>query len=425
MFIKPERFGSLCLPSQFLLILRGTSSLFVATSAGYLVSMAVTPAITRLYNPEIFGRYAATIAMISILALISSMKFDLAVLVATEGDLRPLLRTSLVIAMTVSFAASLVNAIANWGSGASSSVIYSLVVGLLIFVTAVSGLSDALLTRRQHYARLAKRKFAQPAVLSIGQLLLHGLQQLGLMLGAVLGRSIGLLIVLRSVREYPPSGKKLGIDVVDVTKRYWKCPVVYLPSLLLKTIPLQFPVVVVSMRHGNSVAGQYSVALVVAMALPALLTSSVTSPLSGEFAARVRASNFLQRSLYLQSTLGLLALAVPIGLLLAVALPPVVIPVFGSEWKQVRDFIPPLSLLACTSICLTPQGCVFAIYERQIWYAISSVIAVAGFVVAVALAISFSLSAISLIMAITFSHVISHIATWAMGLYIVSKNYTT
>jgi len=405
-------------------IKRGAGEIFIATSAGYLVSMGVMPLLTRLYSPDIFGHFATVSAIVTVASLVGSLKLDLAMPVVAEDEIQAILRVGLMSALGAAFF------VTAWFSATATNIVVTpgslglVSIAILTFLTTVTGLGDALLVRRQNYRGIALRKFAQPTIYSVGQLALSIFQQLGMIMGAIAGRSVGLLVVFSELRKPRRIDRSSSAEISTFIRKHWRYPLIYLPSILLNTLSIQIPLLALFHRYGAAEVGYYTLAISMTTALPSLVASSVSNSLSGEFALRVRNGARYQRSLYLRSTSSLSILGSIFALLTALVLPKLVVPVFGASWSTTASYIPALGILTFTSFAIVPLDCVFAIYERTTAFALSCVLSLCAVSAALIFTWLLDTSAIIFIAMLSVARSLSHIAIWAIGLTIVStKRY--
>ena len=54
--------------------------LFSGTAAGQAIQVACIPLLTRLYSPEDFGTFALFVSIVSLLATISALRYEVAIL---------------------------------------------------------------------------------------------------------------------------------------------------------------------------------------------------------------------------------------------------------------------------------------------------------------------------------------------------------
>lgn len=60
-------------------------SLFTGTALSQLIPFLTTPILSRIYEPKDFGIYASYIAVITILFVLCTARYELAI-IASEGD---------------------------------------------------------------------------------------------------------------------------------------------------------------------------------------------------------------------------------------------------------------------------------------------------------------------------------------------------
>jgi len=77
--------------------------LMSGTTTAQIISLLVTPILTRLFSPEEFGNYALFITITSILSILISLRYELAIMLPKEEkDARSIVKLSLIISLIIS-----------------------------------------------------------------------------------------------------------------------------------------------------------------------------------------------------------------------------------------------------------------------------------------------------------------------------------
>ncbi|MBK7627773.1 MAG: oligosaccharide flippase family protein [Bacteroidales bacterium] len=66
-------------------LLKNTSILVSGTAIAQLIPILLQPILRRFYSAEIFGAYAVYLSLVGILAIISSFKYDLAIILPRKN----------------------------------------------------------------------------------------------------------------------------------------------------------------------------------------------------------------------------------------------------------------------------------------------------------------------------------------------------
>ncbi|PTK21419.1 oligosaccharide flippase family protein, partial [Staphylococcus saprophyticus] len=78
-------------------------TLMTGTLMGQLLIILTLPVITRLYSPEQFGEYSNMVAIISILGVITTLRYDIAMAITDKREERNnLLYLSLILNLVIS-----------------------------------------------------------------------------------------------------------------------------------------------------------------------------------------------------------------------------------------------------------------------------------------------------------------------------------
>ena len=93
---------------------RNVLTLMTGTTIAQAIPIAISPILTRIYTPEDFGIFALYISIASILSLIATGRYELAIMLPTKDkDAVNIVALSLFISFFVSFIALLIVSIFN------------------------------------------------------------------------------------------------------------------------------------------------------------------------------------------------------------------------------------------------------------------------------------------------------------------------
>ncbi len=288
------------MPSWRNLLARLPQNAFVRSAAlvasgsvvGQAIMVAVAPVLSRLYQPADFGAFAVFASTVGILAIIASLRYEIAIpLPPNEREAWALARLALAAAAVVS--GLLLISVWVWGPhymavfGISSDqtiLIYLIPIGIVL--TSLYQISNYLIIRQGRHELLAKGKILQggtAATLQTG-LGYTPLGPAGLAIGMMLGRFAASIYALASLNK--TSGKSVGLMVV--ARRYIRFPKLALPSGAINALSVEMPLLLGSYLYGTDTAGFYALAQRVVVTPLSMIGKSIAQVYMSALGERVR-----------------------------------------------------------------------------------------------------------------------------------------
>lgn len=386
-----------CRPKAGLLpkgrFVRGVSTIAGGTVVAQIAVVAVSPLLTRLYDPAQFGALGVFTSLLGILLVVTTLRLELAIPIA-EGpkqaasllclSLGATALTGLLVLCALLLGLARTNLpfltpLGGW--------IYLLPVGMLLGGGYQSLTYGA--TRAKAYNALARTKLAQGVGMAGTQVTLGFLPvgAFGLLAGYVVGQAAGVVTLSREiVRSGSFSFRGLNLATLwDCLGRYRKFPLVSTWSALLNAASVWCPVLFLASFHGAVAAGAFALTQRVITIPISMVGRAVNQVFTGEAGECLRNAEERPklRRLYWR-TLGYLALlgAGPV-LIIGLVSPTVFSVVFGEEWRRAGEFARILALGYAAQFAVGPLTTLLLLIgrnERQLaWDFTRSVVIVGGF----------------------------------------------
>lgn len=347
---------------------RSSMLVAAAASSGQLVTLLLTPIMTRLYEPGAFGVLAAALAVVSIGIAVSSLRYDYAIPVApSEEDADALLVASVGLVAVVAAMTGVA-----WAAAAQllEHVLGQPVAGLVWLVAGavfVGGTVQALTMwniRRRQYGWVAAGRFGQSAGIAAAQVGLGvvGAGTSGLVAGDVIGRCLGSILPLHAVVRalHAPSARA----VLSVLRTHAGLAGTLAAAALLNAAAFNAPFLLLPAGFGAVASGMYFLAYRV-LALPAgLVGSAIGQVLLGDAAAARREQADLE-ALVVPIAAALLAVALPAYTAVAIAGPELFGAVFGAEWRQAGEMARILSPAILLWAVASPLSGLLVVARRE------------------------------------------------------------
>jgi O-antigen/teichoic acid export membrane protein len=388
-----------------------------------LVVLAASPLVTRLYTPEDFGVLGVFSALLGILGIAVSLRYELAIPLA-EDDVRMvnLLALSLIVTLLVSLLIGVTlwlwgEVITGWvNAEALNPLLWLLPVGVL-----ASGCARTLThwaIRRQAFGHITRTEISRSIGRVVAQIGLGFLipGPFGLLVGQTIGQSAGISTLARAFHRSEGTmlrAIRLG-DMARAAARFGNLPTLATGAALLNNGGRMAPALLVAALYGIEVAGWFALAQKI-LTGPALLSVAVARVYLGEAPRLARAGGDGMYALFKATTWRLLAFGVLSLGLVVVAGPQLFALVFGSVWTEAGRFAQLLAFMSLGQLVVGPVAQTLAVLERQdvqlAWDALRFGAVLLVFLVAHHLAWSPLLTVAVLSVGMTMCHILLFVVT--------------
>ena len=352
------------------------------TAIGQALVVVVTPILTRLYSPADFGLLGLFSAFVTGAAVVVSLRYEIAIPSASKEEAPQLLLVALLVAFPLSLLASAILLAmhrANLLSYGLLPVWMSVAAFPAIFCASAGASLRYWLIRARRFRDVGIILVTQGAGRAIVPVVL-GMESFlggGLVAGEVAGRVFG---VARPLAEAAPALPSLRTFIASrdfraLLRRYWKLPVISMPSSLVDVLSMSLPVVLITQLYGASQAGLFLLVQRI-ISLPTSLVGFSAADvfhvrLSEEASKGLPAMRRLVYSTALKLTIIGLCFIVP----LAIVAPFVAVPVLGRAWADAGILLIILSPWSLAGLVVSPLSRVLAVtfkLELKIWYDVTA-----------------------------------------------------
>ncbi len=244
---------------------RSVSVLASGTAAAQVIVVLASPLLTRLYTPDDFGVLAVFTAVLGLLSVVASLRYQLAIpLPDSEDDALAVAALGLLIVLGMALSSALVVAlmgerIAFWfNTPALAPYVWLVPVGL--FLTGVYQVLKYWAIRAEAYPLIARTRLTQATGMVGVQILGHGLGPVALLLGRVVGQSAGILSLTRSA--FAPRLRRVALlrpaQLGAVGRHFRKFPLLSTWTGLSSSAGVNLPPLLIAMLLGAAPAGIYA-----------------------------------------------------------------------------------------------------------------------------------------------------------------------
>ncbi len=348
---------------------RNVLTLMTGTTIAQAIPIAISPILTRIYTPEDFGVFALFIAITSILGVIVTGQYDLAIMLPnSEKSAFNIVVLSIIINVIISFIIFIIIVIFHsqilnlLGNNNLSGWLYVVPISTLLI-----GLFNTLnywLNAQKQYKQLSVNKIIQSGTNSTSNLIL-GFSKLGydgLIISQMLSQTIIVAILLKKTynNRYIRYIKKLKI--IALAKRYIKFPKITMFQSLFSTFSNQFPIFMITYFFTVKDVGYYSFAMKIISMPISLISTSLYQVFFQSFTKEKNKETFFKNK-FLKINLTFL----PLFIVLWFILPSLFSFVFGEDWIVAGEYaqilLPLLYLKFIGNLFTTTT---YLYYEKQL-----------------------------------------------------------
>lgn len=322
---------------------RNAATLLSGNVLAQILMVVLLPVLSRIYSPEHFGVYSAFLAVISVMVIAATGRYELAIMLQKKEEEAfkfAALSTRMVVGVTFLFALLL---LALYSSGLIAQfydlrveLIFFLPLGLFIHaaIKPVSYLNNFL----KSYKRMSFSKMTGSITNGLVSLVLGwtGWLFTGLIVGKILGwlvEYLNLLLPIRKAFAQAFINNRLRFSYSSL-KQYANFPKYSIPEGLINMGFKQIPVLAVTAYFSLEMAGQLGMANSI-ISLPITVLSMAFGQVFFQKASQLKPSDTAaMQKLVLNNTGFLLAIATIPTVILMIWGPQLFVFVLGDKWFQ-------------------------------------------------------------------------------------------
>lgn len=277
-------------PRQFLKseLIKNTSVLITGTVLAQLISIMLQPLLRRLFSAEAFGTYSVYLSMVGILAVVSTFRYDDAiVLPSKDKDSANLLALSVIFNLLICLIALIIIILfgrtiltfINLPSGFPLAVLYLIPLGAFLINTYQS--FNYWLIRKKKYNQVSVNKLIRRVSEGVAQVLFAlGRNPKGLIYSDIIGQFVNAsAVVFQSLRN-DLDRKLLSINKIRyVFKKYSDFPKYNLLPAFMSTCSFLLPAILINKYYSAENAGYFDMAKLVLSIPLALIATAISNVL--------------------------------------------------------------------------------------------------------------------------------------------------
>ncbi|MFW5644925.1 MAG: lipopolysaccharide biosynthesis protein [Bacteroidota bacterium] len=365
--------------------IKNVFTLVSATSVAQGIALLIYPLLTRIYSPAEHGLFALFMSIIAVSAMISTGKYELAVMIPKKDkEGMSLVFLSLLLSMLFSFFLLIIilifyNRIPLWlGNPDIEKWLY-----FVPFSTFLIGSFQAF-----SYWNNRMKKYRNIATANLGQSIVNSIIKLttsnaipaggGLISGAIGGQVAGLLVYLKRFfqkdRNYIREINRP--DLKQVAKKFHFFPRYNMPHYLTNNFSSNLPVFVFSSWFSSAEVGLYSLAFLVINRPMSLITNSLTQVFSQRVIEKHNKGEKVRKEV-LQLVNRLVLFSFVPFIFIGIFGPRIFGFVFGEEWFQAGRYMQlllPWLFMVFISSPLSFLPDILALQKKAMWIDIAKFI---------------------------------------------------
>ncbi|MDR6553880.1 O-antigen/teichoic acid export membrane protein [Paenibacillus qinlingensis] len=344
------------------------------TVLSQVIILATLPILTRLYSPSDFGIFSVYISIISIVLVIVSLSYEIAIpLPENDRMASSIVKLSLYLCVIISIVGGLGfyllhTQFSRWLDEPDMQR-YAFLFTFSLFGAGCHQILNLWSIRKEYFKQLSRTKYMQSISQVSSQLLLSFTSwgPLGLIIGELLGRLTGVTSQWRLWRN---DVKKKAIqttwlDMKDSAHRYRRFPILSSWSNILNSVGLYLPNIILAALYGPYIAGLYTMGQRFLGAPITLISLSINQVYMSEFAMCLNQNPSRIHSLFRSTVKKSLVFGIIIIGGVVIFAPMLFHYLFGDTWEKSGHFMRILSIMYLSQFIATSVGATLSVMERQ------------------------------------------------------------
>lgn len=362
------------------------------TGLAQAIPIAISPILTRIYSPEEFGVFALYMAIASILTVLVTGRYEMAILLPKKDrDAMNLVALSVMLSFFVSMILLIVVTIFNnqlislMGVPELSMWLYW--VPASTFLMGIYQSLNYWSNRKSHYRRLAVSRVVQSSSTGTAQLAgaFNNIGTSGLVGGQLIGQTLSTAVlgglIYKEDKEHITKVKK--IRIIALARKYINFPKYLIVAHGFNTASGQMPTFLLSSLFNTAAAGFFMLTQRV-MGAPMTLVASAIGDVFRQEASYAYVNTGGCKDIYIKTFKRLLYISILPSIAFFFIAPDLFALIFGEKWRVAGEYAQILTPMYFFRFIVSPISQVSTIAERQVidlfWQIILFIMVVLSFV---------------------------------------------
>ncbi len=328
--------------------------LMTATVLAQVVSILISPVVTRLYSSTDYGFLALMMSFSTLAGTIATFQYNQTIILAKEEEQAKL---AFSLSLWLSFCVAVFTEVVGlfvipffpkWFDFNPAYKVWLYFLPVIIFISSAGNSSYFWANRNQHFSLISQGRMlisVTSAAISVGLgFLLDGPS--GLILGFFIGTSIfSLFMWIGNIRKGLGSLPLRDIEgMKKLALKYKDFPLMNLPTQFIQQLIQQLPVLLLTLYKGPSSAGLYNLCSRVLITPIQTIAGATGEVFQQRAASRYNANGECEQD-YLKTTKGLALIGALPFLVLGLISPWLFKFVFGAEWVEAGRYAQVMSFM--------------------------------------------------------------------------------
>lgn len=322
--------------------LKSIGIILTGGAAAQLIALLSLPILSRLYTPENFGLYASYIALISILTIIATLRFDFAIQIAKSNKEIDILKTIIIISTfivaCIIFSALFINNLKSIGyfNNLLSNVSKSLII-LTLFSTTIITFSISESIWHKRFIEISKVRVFQSLLLSILCFVFSFYDELGLIYSYIIANVIAAsYFVVKKRFVFIKYRARLKL----IFGKYSKFPKYSVPSDIFNSFSNIAMPLIITFAFSPKIAGLYFMAEKIVKSPLGVLYQSISSVYTekaGKLYNNKEIKDLISLTNYTQTKISLVL--APLLVIASIIAPYLFETLFGEDWVTAGELV--------------------------------------------------------------------------------------
>lgn len=349
-------------------VLKLVSGSVIAQALGILL----VPIISRLYSPGDFGVFQVFVAIAGILAVLSCLSYQLAIMLPKEDEdsANIVALCFILVCATSVISGGVFILLSGWvGEVLNTPEIshYRIFLPVIVFLNGLFLVINYWLSRRVRFGALATAQVANSVsgkAVQIGAGIVAA-SPLGLILGQIAGYGAALLVMFRGIREDLSLFRAVTPGrIKELAKRYKRFPLFTSWSTVANTISTQVAPLMLAAFFSPAVVGFYGMAHMV-VNMPMSLIGSATGQVFFQKASDEKNRTGSVKTVVREVHQRLVSIGIFPILVLMIIGGELFALVLGAEWATAGEYARILAPWLLLVFIASPLSTIFSVLERQ------------------------------------------------------------
>jgi O-antigen/teichoic acid export membrane protein len=345
---------------------KNVTTLVTGTAISQAINFLSTPLLTRIYTPEEFAVFQIFYSTASIIAVIATLRYELAIVApSSEEEAIDLVSVSFYLSFLIAFISLCVAAIAHFFMGEVFNIWYYLIPVYVVFAGLMQSLNLLSIRRKTYKRNMTSRIGTALSTAIVGIVTgFFGLRPAGLILGSVSGQLMGFLLLMKEIPAivWRPFHRKH--QLLQIAAQHSNYPKFNAPHALVDTIQDQGLVYLLNFYFSASIVSFYGQAFRILKAPIGFIGSAIYQVVLPQFTEMSRSGIDL-RSPILKIYIRMFIIGLPAFGFLFFYAEPIFGWFFGENWTKAGTIAGYMAPWLFLNFMASPVSCITLIRNKQ------------------------------------------------------------